>query len=94
MEIDQDADLRGAFGRALREHRRHARLTQEELAVKAGLGIRTLSDLERGVAGPRPATAELLCTALGLERPAAEDFHALARASWQTARSGAPRPGR
>ncbi|MFJ5230293.1 helix-turn-helix domain-containing protein [Kitasatospora sp. NPDC088391] len=93
MGIDQDSDLRGAFGRALREQRRLARLTQQELAVKAGLGIRTLSDLERGVAGPRPATAELLCTALGLDRPAAEDFHALALASWRTARGGTPRPG-
>ncbi|RKE20246.1 helix-turn-helix transcriptional regulator [Streptomyces sp. TLI_171] len=86
MGIEQDADLRGTFGRALREHRLQARLTQEELAAKAGLGIRTLSDLERGVASPRPATAELLCTALGLGRPAAEGFHALARASWRAAR--------
>ena len=86
MEIQRETDLREEFGRALRGHRHDAQLTQEELAAKAGLGIRTLSDLERGVASPRPATAELLCAALGLDLPAAEDFRALARSSWRTAR--------
>ncbi|MFE1321788.1 helix-turn-helix domain-containing protein [Kitasatospora phosalacinea] len=86
MESRRENDPRETFGRALRAHRQGARLTQEELAARAGLGIRTLSDLERGVAGPRPATAALLCTALGLGRPAAEGFHALAGASWRSAR--------
>ncbi|GAA2083983.1 hypothetical protein GCM10009759_02610 [Kitasatospora saccharophila] len=86
METRPETDPRETFGRALRTHRRGAELTQQELAARAGLGIRTLSDLERGVAGPRPATAGLLCTALGLGHPAAVDFHALARASWHSAR--------
>ncbi|MFF4339552.1 helix-turn-helix domain-containing protein [Kitasatospora sp. NPDC001540] len=86
METRREDDPRETFGRALRAHRRAARLTQEELAAKAGLGVRTLSDLERSVAGPRPATAALLRTALGLGRPAAAGFHALADASWRSAR--------
>ncbi|MEV7212181.1 helix-turn-helix transcriptional regulator [Kitasatospora cineracea] len=86
METRQRTDPRETFGRALREHRQEARLTQQELAAKAGLGVRTLSDLERGAAGPRPATVALLCAALGLGAPDAEGFHALALASWRAAR--------
>ncbi|MFD8479248.1 helix-turn-helix domain-containing protein [Kitasatospora sp. NPDC059673] len=86
MENGPDTDPRRAFGQALRTLRQGARLTQQELAVKAGLGIRTLSDLERGTAGPRPATAVLLSAALGLDRPGTEAFHTLAHAAWRTAR--------
>ncbi|WP_033214230.1 helix-turn-helix domain-containing protein [Kitasatospora phosalacinea] len=86
METRREADPRGTFGRVLRAHRANARLTQRELAAEAGLGIRTLSDLERGVAGPRPTTAALLCAALGLGEPASADFLALARAGWRSAR--------
>ncbi|QKW20730.1 helix-turn-helix transcriptional regulator [Kitasatospora sp. NA04385] len=87
METRRGTDPRETFGCALRAHRRDARLTQRELAAKAGLGVRTLSDLERGVAGPRPATAALLSAALGLGVPASADFHALARDSWHSARA-------
>ncbi|BAJ29660.1 MULTISPECIES: helix-turn-helix transcriptional regulator [Kitasatospora] len=86
MENRLETDPRTAFGHALRAHRRGARLTQRELAAKAGLGIRTLCDLERGTAAPRPATAALLVAALDLARPAAEGFHALALAGWRSAR--------
>ncbi|KDN84113.1 helix-turn-helix domain-containing protein [Kitasatospora cheerisanensis] len=86
MENGPETDPRRAFGQALRTLRQGARLTQQELAHKAGLGIRTLSDLERGTAGPRPATAALLAGALGLDRPGTEGFHALAHAAWRTAR--------
>ena len=44
------ADSPGKFAGELRELRRHARLTQQELADAAGLSLRTVSDLERGVA--------------------------------------------
>ncbi len=36
------------FGRLLREHRRRALLSQERLAERAGLSVRTVRDLERG----------------------------------------------
>jgi transcriptional regulator with XRE-family HTH domain len=35
--------------RLLRRHREQARLTQEELADRAGVSTRTISDIERGV---------------------------------------------
>ena len=51
----------------LRSHRARARLTQEELAQRAGIGVRTVRDLERGRASrPQRTTVELLAAALGL----------------------------
>src|SRR5579872_4821811 len=55
------------FGSLLRRYRRTAGLTQEELAERAGLSRRAISDLERGErTRPHPATIELLATALRL----------------------------
>jgi tetratricopeptide (TPR) repeat protein/transcriptional regulator with XRE-family HTH domain len=62
-----------AFGELLRRYRKAAGLTQEELAERAGLSARGISDLERGIkAVPRKDTVQLLADALGLspqERP-------------------------
>jgi transcriptional regulator with XRE-family HTH domain len=41
-----EADV--SFGELLRDHRRAAGLTQEELAERAGLSARSISELERG----------------------------------------------
>src|SRR5215469_4700048 len=38
-----------SFGALLKRYRRAAGLTQEELAQRTGLGVRSISDLERGV---------------------------------------------
>lgn len=55
------------FGDLLRAFRREARLTQEELAERAGLSVRGISDLERGVnQAPWRETALALADALGL----------------------------
>ena len=65
----------GAFGDVLRRYRVAAGLTQEELAERAHLSARGISNLERGVRRlPQRGTAELLADALGLrdaERAAA-----------------------
>jgi predicted ATPase/DNA-binding XRE family transcriptional regulator len=55
------------FGLVLRRLRIDAGLTHEALAERAGLGARTISDLERGVSrAPRPDTLALLVAALHL----------------------------
>jgi predicted ATPase/DNA-binding XRE family transcriptional regulator len=55
------------LGRLLRRHREQARLTQEELADRAGVSARTISDIERGVRARAYAdTAGRLSVALGL----------------------------
>jgi predicted ATPase/DNA-binding XRE family transcriptional regulator len=55
------------FGDLLRRHRRALELTQEALAERAGVSVRTISDLERGArTHPYRETANVLATALGL----------------------------
>jgi predicted ATPase/DNA-binding XRE family transcriptional regulator len=69
----------GAFAALLRGYRRASGLTQEEFAAKAGVGVRTLRDLERGRSRPQRATAALLASALGLRGAARDEFVAIAR---------------
>src|SRR5215207_5515999 len=55
------------FGGLLRRYRVAAGLTQEELAERAGVSTRGISDLERGAHGlPRKDTLQLLLDALAL----------------------------
>src|ERR1700694_5607075 len=59
----------GTFGALLHQHRLMAGLSQEELAERAGLSRRGISDLERGARlAPYPATVRRLIEALGLSR--------------------------
>ena len=56
-----------SFAKLLRQQRRSRGLTQEELADRARLSVRAISDLERGVNKvPRSSTVRLLIEALGL----------------------------
>jgi predicted ATPase/DNA-binding XRE family transcriptional regulator len=56
-----------AFGELLRRHRIAAGLTQEELAERARISVRAISDLERGVRrAPHKDTLRLLADALNL----------------------------
>src|SRR5829696_9472589 len=51
----------------VRRRRTAAALSQEELAERAGVSVRALSDLERGVhRAPRLETVRMLAEALGL----------------------------
>src|SRR5688572_16726260 len=57
----------GTFSDLVRQARRAANLSQEELAARAGLSARGISDLERGVIRtPHKDTIELLADALNL----------------------------
>ncbi len=56
-----------SFGVLLKRYRMAAGLTHAELAERAGLSVRAISDLERGVnRKPRKDTVRMLVTALGL----------------------------
>jgi predicted ATPase/transcriptional regulator with XRE-family HTH domain len=69
-----------SFAELLRSCRRHAGLTQQELADRAGLGVRTVRELERGRATrPQRNTVDLLCDALGLAGERRAEFVAAAR---------------
>ncbi len=64
---DRIAPFAQAFGPLLRRYRLAAGLTQEELAARAGLSVRGISDLERErKLTPRRETVRLLADALAL----------------------------
>jgi transcriptional regulator with XRE-family HTH domain len=68
------------FGPMLKRYRLAAGLTQEELAERARLSARAITDLERGVRrAPRPDTVALLVEALVLVPPDRLAFEAAAR---------------
>src|SRR5947209_6605073 len=80
----------------LKHYRVAAGETQEELAERARLSARSISDLERGVAHrPQAYTVQRLVQALGLEGEAASRFEFAARglqSSTSDARGGAAPP--
>src|SRR5437764_7895090 len=91
------------FGDLLRRYRLAAGFTQEELAERAQVSPRAISDLERGARSrPWRGTIQLLGDALGLatsERVALEASARLPRApvavgSWEKPANSVPRVGR
>src|SRR5215208_1254204 len=85
-------DLPG-FGDLLRRHRTAAALSQEELAERAGVSVRALSDLERGVhRAPRLETVRMLADALGLEKQDRADLLVVARPETLPAATAPARP--
>ncbi|PMR61129.1 hypothetical protein C1A38_10610 [Verrucosispora sp. ts21] len=95
---DRSSGWIGSSGLAdlLRGHRRAAGLTQAELATRAGVGVRTVRDLERGRSSrPQRTTVNLLADALDLSGAARTAFVAAARkADGGTSRAivGSPAP--
>ena len=74
-----------SFGALLRHHRLTAQLTQEELAERASVSTRSVSDIERGISQtPQKATVQSLAEALCLAGEDLETFEATARASRRT----------
>jgi predicted ATPase/transcriptional regulator with XRE-family HTH domain len=90
MTADHGADQGGpGFDAVLRSFRLRAKLTQEELAGRAAVGVRTVRDLERGRASrPQRTTVELLAEALGLA--GAERLAFLAAARGRSSSSAPP----
>jgi len=75
-----DGELGSGFGALLRARRHAAGLTQAELAELAGLGERTVRDLENGrSARPQRTTVKLLAVALGMDQAEQRSFLAVAR---------------
>ena len=73
------SDDYGAFGSRLRVSRLVAGLSQEELAERSGISVRSISDLERGrTRWPHPDSVQRLADALELDDARREEFVALA----------------
>ncbi|MFI6758086.1 helix-turn-helix domain-containing protein [Micromonospora sp. NPDC050417] len=69
-----------SLGELLRETRRRTGLTQEELCLRSGLGVRTVGDLERDrITRPHRRTVDALVNALNLQGTEREAFRAAAR---------------
>src|SRR6266699_4271343 len=77
----------GGFGLLLRQYRSAAGLTQEELALRSGLSVRALSDIERGRTGrPYARSVRLLAEALTLDEPA----RTMLMNAWRNGKEEAP----
>ena len=69
----------GGFGGYVRDHRLRRGMSQEDLAARTGLSVRTIRYLESGRAGrPRPETLRLLSVAFALEGADRDRFAAAA----------------
>jgi tetratricopeptide (TPR) repeat protein/transcriptional regulator with XRE-family HTH domain len=65
----------GVFGQLVIRYRRRSGLTQEELADRSGVSVRTIRDLETGRRRlPRPGSVRLLAEAFELEGTEREQF--------------------
>lgn len=81
----------GAFGIALQRRRVEARLTQQQLADRAGVSVRTLRDLESGrVRNPRTSTVRLLADVLSRQGADARDLTRLGSREYWTRRAEEP----
>jgi tetratricopeptide (TPR) repeat protein/transcriptional regulator with XRE-family HTH domain len=81
------------LGGALRTHRERLQWTQEELAHRAGLAVRTVREVEAGrVLRPRGQSLRLLAEALGLDDDARTDFMSRAYGTTRAMDGGAKVP--
>ncbi|MFT7561044.1 MAG: transcriptional regulator with XRE-family HTH domain [Flavobacteriales bacterium] len=61
------SDLKTQFGRRLRILRKQADLTQEALAESTGLTIESISNIERGIFGPKFDNLEKIAKVINVE---------------------------
>ncbi len=77
----------------LRERRTRVSLTQEELAERAGISVRTIADVERGIIrAPRRDTLELIADALELTDLERDEWRTLRRQLSMRRSDTAPSP--
>ncbi|WP_127503950.1 ATP-binding protein [Actinoplanes solisilvae] len=77
------------FGRLVGEHRRRLGLTQEDLAARTGVSVRTIREMEADRRrAPRAASVRLLADAFGLQGAQRETFLLAASAPTATAPPG------
>jgi transcriptional regulator with XRE-family HTH domain len=77
---DSEAPGEVEFGRLLRRYRRRAGLSQEDLSERAGVGVRTVGDLERGQrTRPYRQTIGALADALGIRGTQLDEFVRMSR---------------
>jgi DNA-binding XRE family transcriptional regulator len=62
-----DSELLMELGKLLREGRQRAKLTQDQLALRAGLSRVSYRAIETGAAAPRASTLINIARALGME---------------------------
>lgn len=55
------------IGQRIRDMRKRRKLTQRELATRAGLYSTTISELERGIAVPKLPTLQAIANALDVD---------------------------
>ena len=85
------ADVTVPLGAWLRMRRVAAGLTQEDLAERSGVSVRTIADLERGrTRRPYPSSVRALTSALGLPAAAGSELIARYRASGRAAGDESP----
>ncbi|MGE5451409.1 MAG: helix-turn-helix domain-containing protein [Acidobacteriota bacterium] len=64
---EQEAQWAVAVGLVLRRTRKQAKLVQEEVAYKAGMGRLTMQRIEHGATSPNLVTLLRLCRALDIQ---------------------------
>lgn len=60
------AQLKIQFGKRLQELRRQAGITQEQLADEIGLTVESISNIERGIFGPKFENLEKIAAVLNV----------------------------
>ena len=69
------ANLKVQFGRRLRTLRKRVDLTQEDLAENTGLTIESISNMERGIFGPKFDNLEKIANVIDVEVKELFDFN-------------------